>query len=77
MAKQILGMNPNIFYTIVIVLLLIILGLVSFHHYTYLYAKDSLNFGAGFGVSIPANPRIFSGNRSDRVPISQNKNQNQ
>jgi hypothetical protein len=49
------GLNQNEFYTLVLTLLLVIIGLVSFHFYSYVSAKNGLNFGTGFGVSLLPN----------------------
>lgn len=52
MNGQILGMEPNTFYALVLLLLLVVLGLVSFQYYAYLSGKNGLRFGTGFGVDV-------------------------
>ena len=49
---KILGLDKNQFYTLMFVILLVILGVVSFHYYTYVSATDSLSAGAGVGLTI-------------------------
>lgn len=51
---QILGMEPQNFYTLLFILLLIILGVVSFHYYTYLSSGNgsALRVGAGAGFTL-------------------------
>lgn len=49
---EILGMDSNSFYALVLLILLTILGLVSFHYYAYFSAKNGIRAGTGFGVSI-------------------------
>ena len=50
--SQILGLNKENFYTLLFVILLVILGVVSFHYYTYVSAYDNLSAGAGFGITL-------------------------
>lgn len=50
-----LGLNQTQFYTLVLLLLLIILGIVSFHYYTYVQGKNGLSAGMGFGVQVLPN----------------------
>lgn len=57
MADKILGFDPERFYAIVLLLLLIILGIVSFHYYAYISARDGLSVGTGIGLSIYPNRR--------------------
>ncbi len=52
MDQKVLGMDQNQFYTLVFIILLVILGVVSFHYYTYVSATDSLSAGAGVGLTI-------------------------
>lgn len=52
MDNQILGLNTNTFYSLVLLLLLIVLGIVSFHYYAYVSGKNGLHAGTGFGFSI-------------------------
>ena len=52
MNNQFLGMSSTQFNTLVMVLLLVILGVVSFHYYTYLSASDGIRFGTGASVQI-------------------------
>lgn len=49
--------NITIFWLLVL-LLLIILGVVSFHYYAFVSAKNNLSVGAGVGLTIfPDNER--------------------
>lgn len=50
-----LGLTQTQFYTLVLLLLLIILGIVSFHYYTYVSGKNGLSAGAGFGIQLLPN----------------------
>jgi hypothetical protein len=54
MADTILGMNSNTVYAIIILLILIILGVVTFHYYAYISVgkKAALNTGAGFNFTL-------------------------
>ena len=51
---KILGINSDVFYALLILLVLIILGIVSFHYYTYFVAGhgSALSAGAGVGFSL-------------------------
>lgn len=51
---KILGMNIDTFYALVLVLLLIILGIVSFHYYVYINSGNNavLQAGTGFGFTL-------------------------
>ena len=53
MDNQILGVNRNVVYTLVIILALVILGIVTFHYFAYLTAGhgSALSAGAGVGFS--------------------------
>lgn len=53
MENQILGVNRNVVYTLIILLALIILGVVTFHYYAYMSAGrgSALSAGAGMGFS--------------------------
>lgn len=56
--NKILGINKNTFYVIILVLLLIILGIISFHYYGYVVGspQSGLSAGTGVGVSLFGNP---------------------
>ena len=51
---KILGMNSDVFYALLVLLVLIILGIVSFHYYTYFVSGygSALSAGAGVGFSL-------------------------
>lgn len=53
MDNQILGVNRNVVYTLIVLLALIILGIVTFHYYAYLTAGrgSALSAGAGMGFA--------------------------
>jgi hypothetical protein len=53
MDNQILGVNRNVVYTLIVILALVILGIVTFHYYAYLTAGrgSALSAGAGLGFS--------------------------
>lgn len=55
MADRILGIDQEKFYALLIILLLIILGIVSFHYYAYVFANNGIGFGTGIGFSILQN----------------------
>jgi hypothetical protein len=46
------GMDQTAFNTLILLLLLIILGVVSFSHYTYIKAGNGLTMGAGASLGI-------------------------
>lgn len=54
MDNKILGLNPDVFYVIIIVLALIILGIVTFHYYAYVKAGGSsvMDMGVGAGITV-------------------------
>ncbi len=52
MNNQLLGLDTATFNSLVLLLLLIILGVVSFHYYAYVSTKKGLSFGTGLGVNI-------------------------
>ena len=52
---NILGLDANTFYGLVLLLLLIILGIVTFHYYVYVSGKNGLSLGTGFGINILPN----------------------
>jgi len=54
MDNQILGINRNVVYTLIVLLALIILGVVTFHYYAYLSAGrgSALTAGAGMGFAL-------------------------
>jgi len=52
MNQKILGIEQNTFYSLVLLLLLMILGIVSFHYYVVVSGKNGLTFGTGVGVQI-------------------------
>lgn len=52
---KILGMNVDIFFALLILLLLFILGIVSFHFYGYIVSgtsQSALSAGTGVGISL-------------------------
>jgi len=58
MENKIFGMNSESFYVLIFILLLVILGIVSFHYYVYLSGggNSALRAGTGFAVTLlPAN----------------------
>lgn len=52
MSDKIFGLNTGTFNAIILLVLLIILGIVSFHFYSYVSANNGLSFGTGFGVNL-------------------------
>jgi hypothetical protein len=50
----ILGMNEDTFYALLFLILLIILGIVSFHYYIYISGggKSALRAGTGVGFTL-------------------------
>lgn len=50
--KMILGLDTDTFYALVLLLLLIILGLVTFQYYFFISGKNGLSFGTGLGVNL-------------------------
>lgn len=60
----ILGMNAESFYTLLFVLLLIILGVVTFHYYAYLSSGNGSALRAGAGVGFNLLPGYGSDDRN-------------
>lgn len=52
MNNQFLGLNSTQFNTLVLVLLMVIVGLLSFRYFLYVSTTNGLSFGTGFGVNI-------------------------
>lgn len=52
MAANFMGLQPTTFNGLVLLLLLVILGIVSFHYYGFVSTKNGLRFGTGFDVSL-------------------------
>ena len=50
MDSKILGINTDTFYALLFLILLLILGIVSFHYYVYIGAGNSDIFNAKAGV---------------------------
>jgi hypothetical protein len=50
MVGEILGMNSDVFYALLILLVLIILGIVTFHYYSYFVGGRGSALSAGFGL---------------------------
>ena len=55
MDNQILGLSTSRFNMIILLLLLMILGLVSFHYFAFISTSNGLSFGSGVGVNILGN----------------------
>lgn len=56
MDNKILGMNTDTFYALIFVVLLIILGVVSFHYYVYVSGGGGAALRAGTGVGFTLLP---------------------
>ena len=56
MDSKILGMNTDTFYALLFLVLLIILGIVSFHYYVYVSAGGNAALRAGTGVGFTLLP---------------------
>lgn len=52
MNDQFLGLTSTQFNTLVIVLLLVILGLVSFQYFMFFSTTNGISFGSGFAVNL-------------------------
>ena len=54
MADQILGMRQDTVYLLIILLILVILGIVTFHYYAYVSVGQGsvLNTGAGVNLTL-------------------------
>jgi len=54
MDRKILGMETDTFYALLFLLLLVILGIVSFHYYVYVSGggKAALRAGTGIGFTL-------------------------
>jgi hypothetical protein len=55
MVDRILGFEAPSFYGLILLLLLIILGIVSFQYYAFVNTNNGLRFGTGFGAGILTN----------------------
>ena len=55
MNNKILGFKSDTFYALILLLLLVILGIVSFNYYVRFSGKNGIDFGTGFGVKIGGN----------------------
>ena len=53
---RILGMNTDTFYALLFLILLIILGVVSFHYYVYISGGGNAALRAGTGVGFTLLP---------------------
>lgn len=51
MADRILGMNQDTVYLLIILLMLIILGIVTFHYYAYISVGQGSVLTTGAGVN--------------------------
>lgn len=60
---RILGMSNESFYALLFILLLVILGIVSFHYYAYLSSGNgsALRAGAGIGFNLLPGSRPYYG----------------
>ena len=56
MDGKILGLSPDSFYALMFLLLLIILGVVSFHYYVYVSGGGDAALRAGTGVGFTLLP---------------------
>lgn len=52
MADRILGFNTDTFYGLILLLLLIILGIVSFNYYVYVNGDNGFRAGTGIDFAI-------------------------
>ena len=55
MNNLLLGVDSVQFAILILVLLMIIIGLLSFRYYLYVSTNDGLSFGTGFGVNLLGN----------------------
>lgn len=62
MDGQILGLNANMFWALIFIILLVILGIVSFHYYGYVSGTEhgGIRAGAGAGVAIFPGPGDYA-----------------
>lgn len=57
MTPTILGMSKESFYTLLFIVLLVILGIVSFHFYYYVSGENNISAGIGAGFTLfPSQP---------------------
>ena len=62
MDSKILGINTDSFYALLFLLLLLILGIVSFHYYVYIKANDGRDvLRGGFGINMALLPGMGHG----------------
>ena len=52
MNNQFLNLTSAQFNTLILLLLLIIVGLISFRYFLFVSTSNGLSFGTGFGVNI-------------------------
>lgn len=55
MENTIFGIPSGTVYSLLSLLLLLVLGLLTFQYYVYVSGKNGLNFGTGFDVSLLPN----------------------
>ena len=56
MDKKILGFDQNVVYTAIIILILVILGVITFHYYAFVSAGDKAALSGGFGAGFKFMP---------------------
>lgn len=64
MDNTIFGIPSGTVYSLLSLLLLLVLGLLTFQYYVYVTGKNGLNFGTGIDVSLLPNLQ-----RSRREPV--------
>jgi hypothetical protein len=68
MDQRILGMTSDSFYALVFLLLLVILGVVSFHYYVYVSSGKGSALSAGTGLGFTLLP-----GRGAAVPMAEER----
>ncbi len=64
--KKILGINADTFYALLFVIVLVILGIVSFHYYIYVSSGNGAALKAGTGVGFTLFPDARHPGQRDR-----------
>jgi hypothetical protein len=57
MDNQILGFDRNVVYIVLILILLVSLGILSFHYYVFVSGKNGIQASTGIGFSLLADDK--------------------
>lgn len=69
--SQIMGIDKGVFFCLIFAILLIILGVVTFHFYSYATTNKNRGFSVGGGVGVDLNLPRMDHSGSGMVPMMQ------